>query len=163
MAASMGLNFEKFDILMGDCFDVLTITGIVNIATMLLRVKPFGLFVLGPPCGWWVWISSSIHGRHSGNVMGNTNIRGVHRANHLARVVAGLIRLAVSRDVRFILEQPSSSMLPKFPAIQKTLRKASRGDVLSTILHIGHSSFVVLRHCCLNRDRSQAHRYVCCT
>ena len=123
-AAELGLAFAKFDKNMGNQYDALTATGVIMIAEMILRIKEGGLFVLGPPCSLWVFFSSSVHQRTKHNIHGNIHNPLIRRSNHLARVVAGLIRLAVHRKVHFIIEQPVDSQLFSFPAIARTMKKA---------------------------------------
>ncbi len=144
VAAAAGLRFGKFDLLLG--YDVLSYSGLKQVVQMICRIRPCGLLVMGPPCGWWVFMSSSVHGRTNANPEGHTWHSKVRRANLLATIVAGLIRLAVVRNVRFILEQPASSCLFKFKHIASILRKAvshqhscSSGSILRKAVSHQHS------------------------
>lgn len=102
---------------------MLTFVGLQLVLMMVLRVKPNGLLVLGPPCSLWVFMSQPHHKRRHDRLHGDETVPGVRTANAMARVVAGIIKLAVSRGIRFILEQPSSSWFFKFPAVAQVMNQ----------------------------------------
>lgn len=128
-AAAAGLTFERFDTVLDAAHNILTRSGLVLVLSMVMRVKENGLLVLGPPCGMWVFMSQSVHKRTRRQPEGDITVAKVREANMIARIVAGIVKLAVSRNVRFIIEQPISSQLFHFPAIAKVIQQVTRVGV----------------------------------
>lgn len=55
--------------------------GFVTAVKDVLQVKENGLIAGGPPCGQWIWINSSTHGRKKNNIFGNTSRAHVKASN----------------------------------------------------------------------------------
>jgi hypothetical protein len=121
--AAAGLAARGFDHCDSWEEDITTFEGFVLLSLLLLSVKEKGLVWFAPPCSWWVFFSSSNHQRSAENSWaGKAGDRNVLRANHIAAAVSALIRLAASRLVQVVIEQPSDSCLFNFPEIAKAAR-----------------------------------------
>ena len=72
--------------------DVLNPKGLETLILYLLRVKPEGLVVLGPPCSNWIGLSRSCHGRTRLFPRGYTTLPTVRIANAIAEVVAEVLQ-----------------------------------------------------------------------
>jgi len=64
-------------------------------------------------CSTWVWVSRSSTGRTSENVYGNTALQCVRLANLMVTRTTILAIYMMCRNIRWMLEQPSSSLMEK--------------------------------------------------
>lgn len=115
-----GLITETFD--HRNCLtqDVFTMPGFLLLLLLVLSVKAGGLIWFAPPCSSCVFLSHSNHKRQSLNgYSGDLQAPAVLQANHLVCCVAALIRLALSRGVEVVVEQPADSCMFKFPVLAK--------------------------------------------
>lgn len=63
--------------------DLTTRRGILLLVGMLMALVEGGLCCLAPPCSLFIWLSSSIHQRHSKGPFGNVQNRKVRLANRI--------------------------------------------------------------------------------
>ena len=128
--AAVGLNAFGFDRRYGPDQDVRSKAGFLFAAALVLAVKVGGLLWLAPPCSSWVFLSSSGHKRNARNqYAGDQTRQDVLEANHIAVVTAALIRLAASRSLEVVVEQPADSCLYKFHPVRQALAAAAAGAV----------------------------------
>ena len=70
-----GLNAMGFDAFEGNIYreedDIITHDGFWQIVKYLSLLTRYGLAILGPPCGLWVFLTSSLHRRSEGHPWGN--------------------------------------------------------------------------------------------
>ena len=81
---------------------------------MVLAVGVGGLVVTGPPCGWWIWLSSSKHKRTLNKPNGDLNNPGVRKANAIVENALVLLAVAQCRRLAILIEQPGTSMMRAF-------------------------------------------------
>ena len=117
-----GLNAEGFDHRNSLGQDICTLHGFLLLCLLVLSVAEGGLVWFAPPCSSWAFLSHSSHKRLSlNNFHGNLESNAVLQANHLACWVSAFIRLAISRGLEVVVEQPTDSCLFKFPAMAKAV------------------------------------------
>ena len=103
--------------------DIGNIVGLKFLVRSIMRLKAGALLWLGPPCKNWIFLSSSRHNRkYSNGFLGQKQDGSTKEANSLLYILGGCIRLAVSRGVHFILEQPIDSLMMKTACMAKTIR-----------------------------------------
>eukprot|EP00973_Karenia_brevis_P037996 5239554-Karenia_brevis.AAC.1 len=108
-----GLSAVRIDILIKSCFDILRDDGYALIIYLTLRLKPLvGILFAGPPCKSWIWMSRGHTGRRSsGNVAGDVTRYDVQAANEICRRVYVLLTICVHRNIKYIIEQPMTTLL----------------------------------------------------
>eukprot|EP00441_Pelagodinium_beii_P021590 CAMPEP_0197654814 /NCGR_PEP_ID=MMETSP1338-20131121/39076_1 /TAXON_ID=43686 ORGANISM="Pelagodinium beii, Strain RCC1491" /NCGR_SAMPLE_ID=MMETSP1338 /ASSEMBLY_ACC=CAM_ASM_000754 /LENGTH=290 /DNA_ID=CAMNT_0043230329 /DNA_START=32 /DNA_END=904 /DNA_ORIENTATION=+ len=116
-----------------DGIDITTYTGFVCVCGMVMALKEGGLLWVGPECRLFIFFSSSVHARNKTNRWGNVANPDVERANLEAILTAALIRLAASRHVRIVLEQPGNSQQPSVPPMELALSLAGTEKVLTCL------------------------------
>jgi hypothetical protein len=119
---SVACSSQAYDFVIDDRDNAETIEGFHRLLRQVLRLRPGSLLWIAFPCSWFVYISSSVHGRRRDKPYGNTGHPEVKRANNLACIIAGVLRLAAHRHVRIALEQPMSSTLALLPCMARALR-----------------------------------------
>ena len=77
---------------------------------------------LGPPCSWWVFLSSSVHGRSNAHPEGDTSHPWVRHHNLIAEFVASVIMTCTALGICYVLEQPISSTFHWYKAVKEALR-----------------------------------------
>jgi hypothetical protein len=103
--------------------DIGNMVGLKFLVRSIMRLKAGGLLWLAPPCKNWIFLSSSRHKRKQSNgYLGQKQDGPIKEANSLLYILAGCIRLAVSRGVHFILEQPIDSQMMKTACMAKAIR-----------------------------------------
>ena len=84
------------------------------LAVQLVRRCMVGAVLwLGVPCATWIWLSRSSTGRRKHCPLGNSP--SAEKANVLVSRVCTLLYYAAERGVRFIVENPASSMVALHP------------------------------------------------
>ena len=119
---ALGMAAEQFETLEGPGQDLTTLNGLCAVIIMVLRVKEGGLVWLAPPCNLFSWMSSSVHKRSKLNPRGNLSLPTVRRSNKIARIAAGLVRLAHALKVRVAVENPRNSGLFRYHPMKKALQ-----------------------------------------
>lgn len=103
--------------------DINTFDGFMLLLLLVLSIRQGGLLWLAPPCSWWIFLSHSNHQRAASNQWsGDIRNRRALKANHLASAAGALIRLAMSRLVQVVVEQPLDSCMFNFPEMAKATR-----------------------------------------
>jgi hypothetical protein len=90
---------------------------------MILKMKPGAVLWLAPPCGSWVWLSRWSTGRGPLSVLGKTYIDNIAAQNALVGRLCYIIALATKRNVYWVIEQPSSSLMWNHPRLERLMAK----------------------------------------
>lgn len=93
----------------GPANDLTTERGFYEAILSVLRLRADGLMTLGPPCGSFVWISSSSHGWGEHKPYGLEDKEWVNIGSMLAARTLLLVILATCRGAYVTLEQPANS------------------------------------------------------
>lgn len=101
--------------------DLLTTRGLLHAILAVLRLRVNSLLFLGIPCSSWVWLNRGTSKRSKSNPLGDTSIPSVATTSQLTSRCALLIMTAVARGSCWLLEQPSSSLLPHHPRMAQLL------------------------------------------
>ena len=118
-----GLSARGFDNRQAWEEDVTLFDGFMLLLLLVLSVKEGGLIWLAPPCSWWVFLSHHNHQRTAANQWaGKVEDPKVQRANHIAAATSAVVRLAMSRQVQVVIEQPADSCMFNFPEMAKAAR-----------------------------------------
>jgi hypothetical protein len=116
---SRGYAAERMDILIdARKHDLTNQDGFFNALQFVLCVLPFGLITLGPPCSWWIFLSSCLHQRTKNKPSGNTERWEVHMANILVENMTVVLIIATLRWVWSLVEQPLSSAMIRYWSIE---------------------------------------------
>ena len=119
-----GLLAEEYDMkTYGPSHDITTESGFFVALQFVLRLKAHGLVVGGPPCGWWIFLSSSVHKRSLARPQGDQSNENVMIANLIVRNVVVLLCIALHRQIFLILEQPMTSLMPKYYCMRKFIEQ----------------------------------------
>jgi hypothetical protein len=120
----------------------LSLRGQQNYLEKLAQVSlnPDGLCWLDPPCGWWIWMSISVHKRSKKNPYGDTGHPMVVWHNTIAEFVADVIRTCDALGVHYVMEQPLTSVLPEFPPVEKALMATKAACIKFPLCKFGASS-----------------------
>lgn len=121
-----GLASRAYDKVISEEDDVLTVTGLVRLFWLVLRLKPGGLLWAAPPCSMWSFMSSSVHCRTKKNPRGDRTRYSVREANNVARITACVIKIATFRGVRFCMENPGRR-IGAYPPMARALAYARAG------------------------------------
>ena len=114
--------------------DLGNMTGLQGTIQLIMSMKIGALLWLAPPCKNWVFLSTPQHKRNRSNFfLGACPDRATKEANSLVYTVAALIRLAVSRGVHYIIEQPTDSRMLQTACMSKAL-KMTRAQTIVTYL-----------------------------
>ena len=121
--------------------DIGNVVGLKFLVRSIMRLKAGGLLWLAPPCKNWIFLSSSRRKRkYSNGFLGEKQDGPIREANSLLYILAGCIRLAVSRGAHFILEQPIDSLMTKTACMGKAIRM-TRARTIVTYLAAFCDSF----------------------
>lgn len=143
--ARAGLASRAFDLENSDKENILHMDGLMRALSLVLRLKVGGLLWAAPPCQMWTWMSSSVHRRTKSNPRGNRSLPKVREANNIARITAGLIKLAVSRQVRVFVENPGPRLFA-YPPMQRALAYAKASCYIT---HLGAFGLTLPKPICL--------------
>ncbi len=115
-----GFPAVGYDILKDPLYNDLNASAgfLVALRLMLQLSDSSGLAWFATVCSTWVWMSRSSTGRSETNVMGNRNSQAVMKANIMTTRCALLILLACAKSSAWVLEQPSTSLMTRHPALQ---------------------------------------------
>ena len=118
-----GLSARGFDNRQAWEEDLTIFDGFMLLLLLVLSVKEGGLIWLAPPCSLLIFLSHNNHQRAAANGWaGKLQDLNVQKANHIACAVSAVIRLAISRKVQVVIEQPTDSCMFKFPEMAKAAR-----------------------------------------
>ena len=110
-----------------------------------LSLKPDGLCWLDPPCAFWVWVSSSVHKRSTQNPHGDCSHPGVEWNNAIADFVADVMLTCSAMSIHYVLEQPLSSRLPDYPAVERALMSTGGRRIVVPLWKFGSPSIKPLQ------------------
>ena len=114
-AARKGYMSATMDIKTGGAnHDIASEQGFYNTLNLALLIAAGGLCVAGPPCGWWIWMSSSAHKRSFKKPMGDISKASVRLANTIVVNLVIIMVVLLDRGVNVLLEQPETSLMRVF-------------------------------------------------
>ena len=112
---AMDLNYTK-------SHDVLTPVGLLCLLRTVLDLRPGAILWAAPPCSSWVFLSRSSTGRDQ-HALGDFGSRAVVAQNALAERLVLALEMATVRGAWWIIEQPQSSCLWRYPAMQGMMKR----------------------------------------
>ena len=122
-AKLLGLQAEGMDVTINpQQHNLLSTEGFLHAVKGVLRLRRNSLLWGGLPCSTWVWINRGTSQRSRSNPLGNRSIPSVASANELVSRFSLLVLLAVARGAAWLVEQPSTSLLPLHPRIANVLQ-----------------------------------------
>ena len=133
-----GYNIRSYDIASDPMQDLTTEHGFYDALTTILGLLPGALILLGPPCGLWVFMTSSVHKRTRRNPIGDTTRLVVRQANCLVRNLSLLLAIAHYRRCWFVLEQPGSSRMWRYPSVALLFEELKLCRVYTWLRCFGH-------------------------
>ncbi len=92
----------------------------------------------GPPCSLFVWLSSSVHKRRPGRLLGDTSVRKVRLSNLIVENLVALLRIAFQRGVWWVMEQPTSSWMFKQDSVMELRSRCAAQLVVTFMGQFGH-------------------------
>ena len=114
--ALKGLLAINYDIgIGGSSMDWNSGEGYVTALQLWRRLVSRGLLWLGTVCSTWIFLSRWSTHRTTGNAIGDTSSAFVREGNRQTARSALMMVLALANDFCFVLEQPLTSMMMKFP------------------------------------------------
>lgn len=114
---------QGYDVLNDPVFmDLTSDMGLIRLISLMLRLKPQGLFFGGVPCESFGWMACPTHNRGAVQPWGELKRPFVYRGNVLATRFCLLALLAVLRGCVWALENPERSMISNLPPIQFLLQ-----------------------------------------
>ena len=79
-----------------------------------VRLLPKGLALAGPPCSWFIFLSSSLHRRTAASPAGDLSELRVRLSNVVAANAVALLKCLAARDCFVMVEQPANSLMFHF-------------------------------------------------
>ncbi len=120
--AALGYRGRALDREYHEGHDLLTSVGFLTALQTALDLKPGGIMWLAPPCSTWVWLARHTYGRHLA-VQGDFTQPKVLQNNALVERVVLLLEVVTARRAFWLVEQPTSSVLWHYPAMQGCLQR----------------------------------------
>ena len=128
-----------YDIARDPLCDFTSKRGFLVALSYMLSLQIGGLIMAGPPCSLFVFLSSSVHKRSTCCPEGDTSNASVRMANLIVRNLAVLLRLATSRGVHWVVEQPGSSKLWGLQTMKTLFAQCEPCRVFTYMGCFGHS------------------------
>eukprot|EP00435_Cladocopium_sp_Y103_P006427 s521_g2.t1 len=140
LIAGGGYRAASYDIkLSPQSMDVVSKEGFFNLLLLVLRLLPYGLISAGPPCSLFIFLSASVHLRHSLGVRGNEKNRKVKLANFITENLATCIRAVMRIKYIFvIIEQPLSSTMFELEIWQEIWLRHAFEEITTYMGCFGH-------------------------
>ena len=133
--AMFGYDGRSMDLRHSDPHNFLSPAGFLTVISTVMSMHQHAVIWLAPPCSTWVWVSRHSTGRDM-DVMGNAESRYVASQNALVARMVFVLVLAIKRNVYFIIEQPTSTLMFEHPAMKQFLARFS--SMVSRVeLHMG--------------------------
>ena len=98
-----------------------TSIGFTYALALVLSIKATGCLMAAPKCSNYVWINRGTSRRSRNNPKGDTNRRDVRDSNQTAGLLAILMKIAYKRGVKWIVEQPSSSLFWLMKSVRQSI------------------------------------------
>lgn len=122
--------------------DISSERGYLTLLRMAFKLVEFAAIVAGPPCSLLIFLSSSVHKRHSAlhGPTGDESVPKVKLSNVISRNMATLFDLLhhYGRQVKIVVEQPASSWLFKTNWMLSTIALTSMVRIHLWQGHYGH-------------------------
>ena len=131
---ALGYTGRAVDLAYSQDHDVLAPTGLLLLLQTAFELKPGGVLWAAPPCSSWVFMNLGSTGRHV-LVEGNFALRRIVGQSALVERLVLVLELLTLRGVYWILEQPASSYMWQYPAMQACLQR--HGIVVPQTLEMG--------------------------
>ena len=119
---SLGFVGHTFDLACSDYQDILSVHGQAMLLTMLLDIMSGGLAWFGIVCSTWVFMAMGHTHRSASQPWGDRGREDVVNGNIMAKYVGVLIELCSLRNVFWLIEQPSSSLILFYKPIRRRVR-----------------------------------------
>ena len=120
-----GSAFETFDKNAGKHENINVDQGFITAVDKGLRTTasdPFAFFA--PKCSSWVWVNRGSSKRSPWEPLGDTSKKWVRRANLMVWRTLLLVMFIICKGGRYMLEQPSSSIMDEHPAFDPLIALA---------------------------------------
>ena len=105
-------NFDKRD---DPKHDLSTSGGFKLALALVARIRAGGVCWAAPVCSSWAWVGRSHTKRTSIHPAGDLTNKTVRNANQMVEYTCLLLLVACMRGAIIYVEQPNSSLLPKYP------------------------------------------------
>ena len=112
-ALSQELRCSLYDLVVDDGHDLLSAKGYALAITMALSIVAGGCAWFGVPCRTFVWMARGHTKRTLGHPTGDLGRADVRQANEIVERACVILQILRARQVYFIIEQPSGSLLWK--------------------------------------------------
>ena len=129
---------ECFDVKMGDGYNFLQKAGFYKALGFVIRLAPFGILIAGPPCSYFVYMSSGFHRRTKDCPQGNTQEPRIVLSNLLVVNVTVLLIVAAMRYCFWLVEQPASSQMWRVWCLADLLEKSGARRIHTWMRCFGH-------------------------
>lgn len=128
-----GCNARAYDVkLSPDTMDILTEAGVMTFLSFGLSMFSWAIMVAGLPCQWFIFMSSSVHRRHTMGPLGNLAHPRVRLANRIVDTFVFCVRLLQNyRSFWVLCEQPKSSTMFGLPSMEQLLVECGMEKVLT--------------------------------
>ena len=117
-ALSQELRCSFYDLVVDEGHDLLSAKGFALAISMALSIAVGGCAWFGVPCRTFVWMSRGHTKRTLKRPHGDCGRADVRQANEIVERVCILLQILCARQVYFIIEQPSGSLLWKMPKMR---------------------------------------------
>ena len=113
-----GRSAVPYDVSYSDRQNVLSSVGFVAALVACIRIRPGGGSLSAPVCSTWVYLARSSTGRSAGWPAGFDNST-CRNANVMVARACLMIAICCAKQVWWLLEQPSGSLLELHPRFQE--------------------------------------------
>lgn len=134
-----GLTAAAVDFEYGDHMDINSDIGLALLIILALRVVLGGLIFMGPQCSSWIWMSRSISKRSASDTTGDTSRQFVADGNRLNSRCGVVCAIAHMMGVRWVIEQPGSSLFFESPPMAATIQHCAAQSVKFPMSDYGHA------------------------
>ena len=116
-----GYHGQSVDARHGLHHDILEPSGFLKLLGLIWKVREFGLTFWAPPCSWWIWISRGTSKKSEACPKGDECNFKNKSQNRLVSRMCHLLWLCLHRRVFWIIEQPDSSVMSRYPRLARLL------------------------------------------
>lgn len=124
-ALDLGLKAHAMDVTYSRHQDLLESVGFLSALQSLRRVIQGGLLWLGIPCSSWIWLARSTTRRCRIRPKGSKKFQKVRKHNRLVRRLCFMLEYCRKKGIRWIIEQPHSSLLPLYKPLEALMKRHS--------------------------------------
>ena len=126
--AALGYRGRALDREHHASMDFLQPLGLLLALRAAMAIHPGGVMWLAPPCSSWVWLTRHSSGRDV-ITEGDLTQASIVAQNALVERVVLVLEVLHARGVHWIVEQPASSVLWDYPAMQRCIRRHAAAAV----------------------------------